>query len=94
MKAIQAQVGEDPGRTGIKEGAVEEDWPAVCARFNDDVERVCDVEHVPGYTGLYRCFDDDNQAVHYLVEEGRHLYRIKRKTFLKNIGYKEDNAPE
>jgi len=94
MKAIQAQVGEDPGRAEIKEGAVEEDWPLVCSRFNDDVERVCDVGEADGYTGLYRCFDDDNRAVYYLVEEGRHLYRVKRKTFLENIGYKKGNALE
>ncbi len=94
MKAILAEVGEDPGRAGIKKGAVEEDWPLVCQRFNDDVERVCDAEDVAGFTGLYRCFDDDNKAVYYLVEEGRHLYRMKRKTFLENIGYQKDNAAE
>lgn len=94
MKAIQAEVGEDPGRAGIKKGAVEEDWPLVCRRFNDDVERVCDAGDTKGYTGLYRCFDEDNQAVYYLVEEGRHLYRMKRKTFLENIGYNDGKATE
>ena len=58
MKAIQAEVGEDPGRAGIKKGAVEESWPLVCQRFNDDVERVCDAGDVAEYTGLYRCFDE------------------------------------
>lgn len=94
MKAIQAEVGEDPGRARIRAGAVEEEWPAVCRKFNDDVERVCDAENAGSYTGLYRCFDDRNKAVYYLVEENRQLYRMKHRHFLDNIGYQKDNSPE
>lgn len=89
MKAIQAEAGADPGRAQIKEGAAPEDWVSVCRRFNDDVERVCDVPEVAGYTGLYRCFDENNQAVYYLVSEDRQLFRMKRRHFLDNIGYKK-----
>lgn len=88
MKAIQAEVKTDPGQARIRDGAVQEDWPSVCRKFNDDVERVCDVRDVDDYTGLYRCCDDKNQAVYYLVREDKNLYRLRRKHFLDNIGYK------
>ena len=94
MKAIQAEAGQESGETRIKEGAVQEEWPAVCRRFNDDVERVCDIHDIDGYTGLYRCFDDDNQAVYYLVSEDRRLFQMRRKHFLENIGYKKGQTPE
>jgi predicted metal-dependent phosphoesterase TrpH len=94
MKAIQAEVGQDPGAAQIKKDAVEEEWPRVCRRFNDDVERVCDVSGIGEYTGLYRCFDDHNQAVYYLVSEDTALYRMRRKHFLDNIGYKSGEKSE
>lgn len=87
MKAIQAEVGRDPAAAQIKDGAAPEDWPQVCRRYDDDVERICDIDQVKGYTGLYRCCDDKNQAVYYLVNEDKSLYRLKRKHFLGNIGY-------
>lgn len=86
MKAIQAEFKEDPREIRIKADALEEGWPAVCRRFNDDVQRICDVEGIPGYTGLYRCLDEKNQPFFYLVEEDRELFRMKRRHFRDNIG--------
>ncbi len=88
MKAIQAEFEKDPRKIRIKKEAEPEDWPGVCRRFNDDVERVCDVNEVPGYTGLYQCFDEKNKGVYYLVEEDRSLFRMRRRHFLGNIGYR------
>ncbi len=64
-------------------------WPQVCRRFNDDVERVCDVTDLIGYTGLYQCFDETNKGVFYLVEEDTALARLKRRHFLENLGIKK-----
>ena len=89
MKAIQAVFDENPEQVKIRPKAEPEKWPEVCRLFNDDVERVGDIGHIPGYTGLYRCFDENNQGVYYLVEEDRALYRMRRRHFLGNIGYKD-----
>ena len=89
MKSIQAQFQKDPQEIKVKAGAKQEDWAGVCRRFNDDVERVCDVGHIAEYTGLYQCFDEKNKGVFYLVEEDKTLFRMKRRHFLENIGSKE-----
>jgi len=86
MKSIQAEFQKEPREIRIKAGAQQEDWPQVCRRFNDDVERVCDVTGMESYTGLYQCFDEKNKGVFYLVEEDTALARLKRKHFLENIG--------
>ncbi len=88
MKAIQAEFEKYPENIRIKEGAKAEDWPEVCRRFNDDVERVCDVNEISGYTGLYQCFDEKNRGVYYLVVEDKSLFRMRRRHFLGNIGYR------
>ncbi|HCY85248.1 MAG TPA: hypothetical protein DHV36_08955 [Desulfobacteraceae bacterium] len=87
MKAVQAEYTTDPKEIKIKENAEIEEWPAVCRKFEDDVERVCDVDHIPGYTGLYQCFDEKNNKTYYLVNEDKNLFRMRRKNFLDNIGY-------
>ena len=76
MKAIQAEYSSDPFEIKIRENAKEEAWPEVCARFNDDVERICDADQVSGYTGLYRCADEKNEKRYYLVSEDKALYRL------------------
>ena len=86
MKSIQAEY--DSQTISVKPDAKPEDWPTVCQRFNDDVERIRDVEDMEGYTGLYACYDDTNTIFYYLVQENKALYRMKRKTFLDNIGVK------
>lgn len=89
MKSIQAEFQKNPREIKIKPGAKQEDWPDVCNRFNDDVQRVCDVADLENYTGLYECFDNMNKVFFFLVEEDRDLFRMKRKHFLDNIGIKK-----
>jgi hypothetical protein len=89
MKSIQADFQQDPQEIKIKDGAKQEDWTVVCRRFNDDVERVCDVNGLGKYTGLYHCFDELNNGVFYLVEENQALFRMKRRHFFDNIGSKK-----
>ena len=86
MKSIQAEFQKEPRKIEIKAKAKQEDWIQVCRRFNDDVERVCDVTDFKDYTGLYQCFDELNKKFFYLVEEDRALFRMKRRRFLDNIG--------
>lgn len=86
MKSIQAEFQKDPLEIKVRAGAEQEDWPQVCSRFNDDVERVCDVSDMGEYTGLYKCFDEKNKEFFFLVEEDTSLFRMKRKHFLDNIG--------
>lgn len=88
MQAVQAEYTQDPFEIKIKDKAKAEDWPDVCRRFNDDVERVCDADII-GYTGLYQCFDDYNKKTYYLVNEDNALFKMRRRHFLDNIGYKE-----
>ena len=89
MKSIQAEFQKDPRAIKIRPDAEQEDWTQVCRRFNDDVERVCDVSNLEDYTGLYQCFDEQNKGVFYLVEEDKALFRMKRRHFLDNIGSKK-----
>ena len=86
MKSIQAEFEKSSKKISIKKGAKEENWVAVCERFNDDVSRVCDVTNQKEYTGLFECFDDNNTCFYYLVKEDKDLYKIKHRHFLDNIG--------
>lgn len=88
MKCIQTEFEETSKKITVKKGAHEEDWVAVCKKFNDDVSRICDVKDVENYTGLFKCCDDDNKAFFYLVTEDKNLYRIKHKHFYDNLGLK------
>ena len=88
MKSIQAEFEETSQKITIKKDARQEDWDAVCRKFNDDVSRICDVSDQGDYTGLFECFDDDNKQFFYLVKEDKNVYRMKRKHFLKNLGLK------
>ena len=90
MKAVLAEYDADQGHPAIRPGAEPEDWLAVCARFQDDVERLQDAAaDLAPYTGLYACCDAQNRPTHYLVEESPQLHRIRRKTFLRNLGQAE-----
>jgi len=86
MKAILAEYSGDIDTVKVKKDSEEENWITVCNRFNDDVNRVCDVKDLENFTALYQCFDDDNISVFYLVEEDKRLYKLRRKHFLDNIG--------
>ena len=86
MKSIQAEFEEKSKIITITKDAEEEDWTAVCRKFNDDVSRISDVTDQEDYTGLFECFDDDNNRFFYLVVEDKDLYRMKHKRFFDNIG--------
>ena len=86
MKSIQAEYKEESKKISIKKSAKQEDWVLVCQKFNDDVSRICDVTQVEDYTGLFECFDDNNNRFFYLVKEDKALYQVKRRRFFDNIG--------
>ncbi|MCP3872565.1 MAG: hypothetical protein GY699_05330 [Desulfobacteraceae bacterium] len=88
MKSIQVEFEEASKKITTKEDAPEEDWVAVCAKFNDDVSRVCDVTDQEDYTGLFECYDDHNNCFFYLVKEDKNLYKMKHKHFYDNLGLK------
>ncbi len=88
MKSIQAEFEEISKKITIKKGAKEEDWAAVCRKFNDDVSRICDATDLEDYTGLFECCDNDNKRFFYLVKENKSLYRMKHKHFFDNLGLK------
>ncbi|MBI9089475.1 MAG: hypothetical protein JEZ12_09665 [Desulfobacterium sp.] len=91
MESILAEYHQETNEITIQEGAKQENWVEVCARFNDDVQRICDVTTLENFTGLYQCFDDDNKGVFYLVNEDKRLFKIRRKHFLSNIGKGENS---
>lgn len=86
MDAIRVAYDEKNNSVEILQGAVVEDWVAVCARFNDDVHRLRDVDDIGEYTALYECFDARDQRMHYVVREDAALFKLRRKNFLSNIG--------
>lgn len=86
MKSIQAEYDEESKTISIKENRQPEDWVSVCRRFNDDVSRICDVQNIEDYTGLFECCDDKNNRFYYLVREDSTLKRIKRRHFYDNLG--------
>jgi hypothetical protein len=88
MKSIEVDFDKNSKSIKIGKDAKIQDWAGVCLKFNDDVERVMDVDDQKSYTGLYVCFDDDNNRFYYLVQEDKALFRIKRKHFIDNIGLK------
>lgn len=88
MKSVMVDYEEEADAIEMKENAKEEDWVDVCRRFNDDVHRLRDVSDMDAYTGLYRCFDDDNRPFYYMVEEDAALYRLKQRQFLNKLGEK------
>jgi len=86
MKCIQADYDEASQKFSMSKNAETEDWPAVCRRFNDDVERVADISDQDDYTGVYACNGDNGTKVFYLVREDKALFRMKRRHFFDKIG--------
>ena len=86
MQSIQ--VDFDPATETVSsiEGAAAEPWEAVCERYDNDVHRIMDIVDETAYTALYACYDEDNRAVYFLVEEGEALTKLRRKTFLSKLG--------
>lgn len=63
-----------------------ESWGEVCDRFENDVRRIKTVSEPAGYNALYACYDENNQPVYYLVEEGDALTKLRHRTFLEKLG--------
>jgi len=91
MESILADYQKETKKITIVKDAEKEDWAEVCNRYNNDVERICNVTDMENFTGLYQCFDDANRGVFYLVNEDKSLFRIRRKHFLSNIGKGENS---
>ena len=88
MKSIAVHYDPERDQIQVPEKSEEEEWTQVCERYDHDVQRVKDVHDENDYSGLYVCYDDQNQPVYYLVAETDELYRLKRKVFLGKLGHK------
>lgn len=86
MRALHVDYNKDTDEFEIVEGRKEKDWVAVCDRYDNDVQRIRNVENHSPYTGLFACFDEDNQPVYFLVEEDRQLNKLRHKAFLSKLG--------
>lgn len=86
MKAQQVQYDQDNDTIERVNDPPEKDWVEVCERFDNDVQRVRDVQDQPPYTALYVCFDPDNRPVHFLVQEDRQLNKLRHKVFYRKLG--------
>jgi hypothetical protein len=86
MNSLQVNFDEASQAVTPIESASPEPWESVCERFDNDVTRIMAVSDHGDYTALYACFDENNQPVYYLVEEGRALMRLRRKTFFSKLG--------
>lgn len=83
MKSLRVEFKDD--NVSEIEGAENENWVDVCDKFFGDVHRIRDFNK-DTYTGLYECFDDDNNPFYYIVEEGDTLKKLRRKNFNEKIG--------
>ena len=86
MQSIQVEFDPATQTVSSSEGAAPEPWESVCERFDNDVHRIMDVADNADYDALYACYDEDNQPVYFLVEEGEALTKLRRKTFLSKLG--------
>jgi hypothetical protein len=86
MKAQQVRYDRENDVIEPTDDPPEQDWAAVCERFDDDVQRVRDVHDRLPYTALYVCFDPDNRPVHFLVQEDRQLNKLRHKVFYSKLG--------
>lgn len=86
MKAMRVEYDEATDNIEIQTASVAEDWLAVCTRYHDDVHRLRGVSDQGNFTALFECFDDDDNKIHYLVEEDARLKRHRRRTFLRKLG--------
>jgi len=86
MEAIRVDYDPESGILTDIEKAPEEDWVAVCEHYHDDVHRIRNITDRGDYTGLYACFDDDDNRFFYLVKEDERLKKLQRRHFLRNVG--------
>jgi len=86
MEAIQVDFDSETAAVTVTAEAAPRNWQDICESYDNDVHRVRDVDDHPGYTGLYVCYDQDNQPHHYIVAEDAALQRLRRRTFFKKLG--------
>lgn len=86
MQSLHVQYNKDDGTIAGIDNASPEPWEEVCERFDNDVRRITDVTDQAGYTALYACYDENNEAVYYLVEEDQTLIKLRRRTHLRKLG--------
>ena len=86
MKALQVNYDKESDTCTPINAQTDEDWAEVCERFDHDVHRLRSETTHPPYTGLYACFDDDNQPSYFLVEEDVRLKALRHKVFLSKLG--------
>ena len=86
MQALKIKYKEADPRIEPIEDASPEPWNVVCERYDNDVQRIQDVNDRETYTAVYACYDENNQPIYYLVEEGEALMRMRRRTFLSKLG--------
>jgi hypothetical protein len=86
MKSLHVHFNATTQAIDTIENASPEPWEAVCERFDNDVHRIMDLPGSKGYTALYACYDENNQPVYYMVEEGEALLKLRHKTLLGKLG--------
>ena len=86
MKSLRVEYNPDSGAIDILADVSPEAWDVVCERYDNDVQRVESVSDREDYSALYACYDENNQPIYYLVEEGAALTRMRQKTFLSKLG--------
>ena len=86
MKSLHVNFNEATQAIEPIDSASQEPWDVVCERFDNDVRRIKIVSDPKGYNAVYACYDENNQPVYYLVEEGDVLTKLRRRTFLDKLG--------
>ena len=86
MKSLHVNFNEATQAIEVIENVSPEPWSAVCERFDNDVRRIKTIADQEGYSALYTCYDEDNQPVYYLVEEGEALTKLRQRTLLRKLG--------
>ncbi|MEJ2641846.1 MAG: hypothetical protein P8010_19950 [Desulfosarcinaceae bacterium] len=86
MKALAVDYDAASDRVTVPDAGKSEDWSAVCERFDGDVHRIRAADEVAGYDALYACYDEDNQAAHFLVSEDAELQRARHRVFHQKLG--------
>jgi len=87
MQALKINYNETDQTITVVDDAAEEPWDVVCERYDNDVQRIRDVNDRETYTAVYACYDENNQPIYYLVEEDEDLMRMRHRTFLTKLGH-------
>lgn len=86
MKSLKVDYDKEKDKLTLAKDSSQEEWVEVCERFDNDVHRLRDeTAHAP-FTGLYECFDEDDQPSYYLVEEDTRLNKMRHQVFLSKLG--------